>query len=395
MASITNDPGGRRRLEFVSPHDGIRRPIRLGRMPVKAAEAIKGHVEHIIAARIAGQAIDARTSQWLAGLPPKLYDQLAGHGLVPKREAKAADTLGPFLADYLASRADLKAGTREQLDYARRNLVEFFGSDKPLAEITEGDADAYRLHLVGAGLSENTIRRRIGRARQFFTAAQRRRLIAQNPWVGLAATVRANVDRFYFVTRSEAQRVIDACPNAEWRLLVALSRYGGLRCPSEHLSLRWGDIDWAGGKITVRSPKTEHHAGGGTRLVPLFAELLPYLDAAWEHAEPGAEYVITRYRSPQVNLRTQLGRIIRRAGLQPWPKLWQNMRSTRETELAETYPLHVVCAWIGNSQPVAARHYLQVTDEHFRRASATPTGPAGPGPKSDAKSDAVHDRRRP
>src|SRR5262249_27309734 len=31
--------------------------------------------------------------------------------------------------------------------------------------------------------------------------------------------------------------------------------------------------------------------------------------------------------------------------------------------------IHVVCAWIGNSQPVAAKHYLQVTDEHFQRAA--------------------------
>lgn len=62
-------------------------------------------------------------------------------------------------------------------------------------------------------------------------------------------------------------------------------------------------------------------------------------------------------------------RIIEKAGLKPWPKLWQDLRSTRETELAESYPLHVVCAWIGNSQPVAAKHYLQVTDDHFEQAA--------------------------
>ena len=28
----------------------------------------------------------------------------------------------------------------------------------------------------------------------------------------------------------------------------------------------------------------------------------------------------------------------------------------------------MVCKWIGNSQPVAAAHYLQLTDEHFERA---------------------------
>ena len=64
-------------------------------------------------------------------------------------------------------------------------------------------------------------------------------------------------------------------------------------------------------------------------------------------------------------------RIIRKAGIEPWPKLFQNLRSTRETELAEQYPLHVVCAWIGNSQPVAAKHYLQVTEGHFRQAAGT------------------------
>ncbi len=52
-----------------------------------------------------------------------------------------------------------------------------------------------------------------------------------------------------------------------------------------------------------------------------------------------------------------------------WPKLWQNLRSTRETELAEQFPMHVVCAWIGNSQLVAAKHDLQVTDDHFVEAA--------------------------
>ena len=89
---------------------------------------------------------------------------------------------------------------------------------------------------------------------------------------------------------------------------------------------------------------------------------------AFDEAEPGTEHVITRYRGSATNLRTQLHRIIRRAGLEPWPKVFQNLRSTRETELAEQFPMHVVCAWIGNSQPVAAKHYLQLTDEHFTRA---------------------------
>ena len=32
--------------------------------------------------------------------------------------------------------------------------------------------------------------------------------------------------------------------------------------------------------------------------------------------------------------------------------------------------MHVVCAWIGNSEAVAREHYLQVTDAHFEAGAA-------------------------
>jgi integrase len=132
--------------------------------------------------------------------------------------------------------------------------------------------------------------------------------------------------------------------------------------------LRWGDIDWERGRMTVRSPKTEQYEGKDSRVLPIFPEVRPQLEQVFNEAEPGTEYVITRYRDANSNLRTYFERIIRKAGLQPWPKLFQNLRSTRETELAESFPMHVVCKWIGNSQAVAKEHYLQVTDEHFDRA---------------------------
>jgi hypothetical protein len=83
--------------------------------------------------------------------------------------------------------------------------------------------------------------------------------------------------------------------------------------------------------------------------------------ACWRYCEQsadGAEHVIARYRDGNANLRTQLLRILQRAGLTAWPKLFQNLGSTRETELAESFPIHVVTAWMGNSQLVAAKHYL-------------------------------------
>jgi hypothetical protein len=105
----------------------------------------------------------------------------------------------------------------------------------------------------------------------------------------------------------------------------------------------------------------------------IFPELRQYLDEVYQQATERTDYVITRYRDKNSNLRTQLKRIIRKAGLTPWPKLFQNLRSTRQTELAEQFPAQVVCAWIGNSPAVAREHYLQVTDEHFEKATRKTT----------------------
>ena len=69
-----------------------------------------------------------------------------------------------------------------------------------------------------------------------------------------------------------------------------------------------------------------------------------------------------------VNLRTQFTKIIKRAGLTPWPQLWHNLRASRQSELTESFPAHVVTAWLGNSERIAEKHYLQVLDAHFERA---------------------------
>jgi hypothetical protein len=128
-------------------------------------------------------------------------------------------------------------------------------------------------------------------------------------------------------------------------------------------------VDWERERFLVRSSKTEHHEGKGERWVPIFPELRPYLEAAFEQAEVGAKYVFPMRRDTSANLRTRLMKIIRRAGLTPWPKLFHNLRASRETELAAIYPIHVVCAWIGNTERIAAKHYLQVTEDYFARAS--------------------------
>ena len=117
-------------------------------------------------------------------------------------------------------------------------MLDYFAEDKPLKDITAGDADLWRIHLINSELSENTVRRSYGVAKQWFHFAVRQ-LIDSIPFGGFKVALKTNHDRFYFVSREEAAKVLDAYPDAEWRLLFALARFGGLRIPFEALKLRW------------------------------------------------------------------------------------------------------------------------------------------------------------
>lgn len=381
MASISTNPAGLVRILF-SPRDGTRKTLYLGRVTQRTARDILTRVERILESKAAQKPLDLDTAEWLGKIDDWLARRLANVGLILPRmkpgEKGPAVTLGEYLDQYIALRGDVKAGTRTNLEQARKKLVEYFGVEKRLADITAGDADEYRLHLLQQ-VSENTARRHCGRAKQFFRAALRKKIIRENPFGDMKGCgVKENRERFYFISREEAQRVLDHCPDAQWRLIFALARYGGLRTPSETLSLKWDHVDWERGRITIPSPKTAHFDGKQSRQIPLFPEIRPYLEEVWEQAGLGTDWIITRYRLHNINLRTQLERIIGRAGLTAWPKLFQNLRSTRETELTQEHPLHVVCSWLGNSPTVAAKHYLQVTDADFDRAN-----------KNNAKSNAV------
>jgi integrase len=366
MASVINDPNGRKRIQFVAG-DGPRRTIRLGKASMRQAESIKVKVEQLaLASTGATGIVDDETIKWLGGLDDGMYGKLAAVGLVGRRESTR---LGEFIDGYIKARDDVKGTTATTYAQARRHLTTFFGPDRLLRDISEGDAELWRLHLIREGLADASVRKFCGIAKQFLRMAAKQKLVPSNPFIELKSSAAGNDKRQYFVSRQDVEKVLAACPDTEWKLIFALCRYGGVRCPSEVLTLKWTDVNWERNRILIHSPKTEHHPGGESRLIPLFPELLPYLREAFEEAKPGSEFVITRYRRPNSNLRTQLERIIRKAGLKAWPRLFQNLRSSRETELCEQWPEHVVCSWIGNSKVVARRHYLQLRDEDFARAA--------------------------
>jgi integrase len=379
MASVTNGNDGLRCVQFVGL-DNRRRTVRLGRVPKRHAESFKTSLERLIAAVTVGHAPDGETSRWLAALPDRQYAHLVRGGLVPERvadEERPKMTVRAFLKSWIDSRkGDYKPASLVAWGQVVAALNECFG-DRPIEEITVADAESFRQSMLMAGLRPTTIHKRLQHARTFFAHAKKDGLMECNPFASVKHRAGDASERRAYVPAEDALAVIEHAPNAAWKLLIALSRFAGLRVPSEALSLRWSDVDWERSRITVFSPKTEHLPGKAYRTIPLFPELRSYLEAARTDAEEGDEFVLpesirkgTSTKAGWVNskLHTRLNRIIERAGLEPWSRLWHSMRASCQTDLAGRFPLPVVCKWLGNTQPIALRHYIDVTDADFERA---------------------------
>ncbi|MCA9049640.1 MAG: site-specific integrase, partial [Planctomycetaceae bacterium] len=143
----------------------------------------------------------------------------------------------------------------------------------------------------------------------------------------------------------------------------------GLR-KMEVFNLEWPDILWEQGKILVRSTKTRHHQGCEFRYVPI-RDVIPFLRAAWAQNGGRCKTIITRFSQSNTNLDKPMKVIIDRAGLKPWPKLFQNMRASCETQwLREGERADLVANWIGHSVKVQNMNYVQHTDDDIAAFNA-------------------------
>jgi integrase len=390
------------RIQFM---DGAatRRSIYLGGVPKKVAQSWVVRVEEIVACGLGGVAWDADLAAWVRDLPDAAHNKLSQAGLVEPRHPMEAEvvTLSRLTASF-TERSSGKPATIRGFKQTLDSLLTFLGAETPIETITAEQADAWRVWIMreteGSSrrkkkrttgdnrLSPPTVAKRVSVAKQLFRAAVRWGWLSKSPFDGLRPGSQANPARARYIPLGTILDVLEACPSTEWKLIVALSRLAGLRCPSEIGALTWGDINWEKGRLTVLAKKTEHHGGDhAVRVVPICPELRAILADAFEQAEPGATLVVPMAARNSVNLRTHLERIIKKAGHAPWPRLLQNLRASCETDWVEKYPSHVVAKWLGHSPKVAAQHYLMSREHHFEDvvrgngASVTSTEEPGQG----------------
>ena len=354
------DRNGLREIQF--SHDGKSKVFRMGRVSQTQGDAAKLHIAHLEQQALSGDTPNRQARLWLDGLSDKLHKRLSNTGLVERR---IKTKLGPFIDQFIEDLGpEFKPATVVAWKYGKKSLVGFFGADRDIRTITEGDAKAYRAWLIKNGKAEATVRRRCGHAKNMMGYALRCKLIEGNPFGNKAVpTASPKGKTKTFVDDALSRRILEKLPDARWRAIWALARWGGVRVPSEIVALRWDGVDFDAKRLIVHSPKTERYDGQESRTIPLFPELERAL-VDWYHVSydqdelvfPGASTNGTAYRKTLI-------RAIKRAGGKQWLKLWTSVRATRRTELKRPManglrlPDEAVNAWMGHGSEVGTSHY--------------------------------------
>jgi len=343
------------------------------------AGTIKTYVEKLVSAQIRNVSPDDDAAWWVSTLSDDFYAKLARTGLVPER--KKVGTLVEMMPDIIKEKSiGNTPATAEIYGQSARSLYKHFGKDRRVDTITETDAKDFKVWLKQngklkntGGLAPKTVAKRLQHVFSFFNKMKKKGIISSNPFDGLVDKVPVDERRNLYIKEETILKVMEYAPDAEWRLIIALWRFAGLRAASEVLMLKWSDILWDQERIVVHSPKTEH-CGKGIRIIPFFPHIEECLIAAFEQAPEGAVYVVEKhaplylrgqkervYISRQGNIGTMFRKIILRAGIVPWEKLIQNLRASFENDLMSgkygQYSIYVIAKWLGHSVQVMLKHY--------------------------------------
>ena len=351
-----------------------RETLYLGKVPRRWAEEFCRGLERLVEASEHGQAIDPTTARWLAELSPKWKRRLAAKGLTEVAPVVDVEGLAAYCYQAALNRK-LAHSTLEKHAEIGNLLSEYFGTGRQLQTITPGDAEEFRVWVrtsarkIGKGdLAKTTVTQKCKLAKEYFSLAESKRWIAASPFAAMKGWTTKNKAAQAYVDLETTKQLL-AAASPEMQTVIALARYGGIRTMSETRALRWEWIDFEAGWMTVFAPKNVRFEHKAYRRVPLYPELLPYLEEAAERSE-GATFVLHHGREKTDSaFYNRLERIVRRCGVAQWPGLWNSLRGSKATDLLDAFPTHVVAEWQNDNEATLLRYYAKVTSDHHARAT--------------------------
>lgn len=340
--------------------NGKREDIYLGKNK-RQAQSVLTHVESIVASRTLGVALSPADAAWLTQIKDTpIESHLVKRGLAERTEARVEHSVLAVLDDMIKDRR-MAHGTSVQWRAMRLNLIDFFGASKLIKDVTSGDCERFRDWLIRKDYAEATLRKRCQRLRQILNRAVKDRLITSNPMEGIATAPVANEERRFYVDDKTYKKIKAVCTGTPTELLLELCRQQAMRL-HEALLIRWDDIDFDERVVTVRSSKT------GNRKAPLFTAPLEALMRVPEGERQGRILSCWGMEN-RTTPRKAMMKALERAKVKPWEKLFQNMRSSRVTELlTKGLPVKDVADYAGQSPDVLWKHYASTQKDVFNKA---------------------------
>lgn len=293
---------------------------------------------------------------------------------IKRHSAQGGGTVGDLVARFLDARPGLADRVRLLYESTGRYLVEHFGPSAQVQKITSAQAHDWHARLSKGELasaharavgkpSDATVCCHVRNCKAMWNWLIDRREVGDNPFAALRGTAHATEVGRLDLTEADILRLVDSSPTPQWRCLIGLCAFAGLRY-NEARALTWDDIHWERNRLIACAQAkkvTTKHKRREVMLEPALARIL--LDA--REAVDGQPADVGKADQH----RTMVA-IIQRAGLEPWSKPFHALRGWRDSTWKLKYPEYVVDAWLGHSLEVSRRHYLAVPEDIYASAQA-------------------------
>lgn len=329
------------------------------------AEAAAQAIDGVIRAERLGEPLDRKTRVYFETAPADLLKRFAVLGFSAARTNTSVDDCWK---EFLRSEENrVKDSTTLHRVTVFNRFRSFFGPTVRFCDLTGEYVQEFRAELEKL-YAPTTVNKSIADLRTFGKWAVERGYAAENPFLLVRRGPTGNRSRDFQVPAEWTERILEACPTQSWRTLYCLWRHAGLR-QQEPLGLTRKSVDLADRKLRVHSTKTERYGENhGDRIVPIVPTLYAELERQLTSMPKEEPYLI--YENRRKGFDGGFRRILFSAGLEKWPKTFQNLRASCENDwVRQGIPPHVVASWLGHSVKTQEAYYLRVLPEYFDRVT--------------------------
>lgn len=255
-------------------------------------------------------------------------------------------TVGSWAEEWLRRKRDqVSKATQARYEGSQRAFLSWLGgkAGKPLESVTTTHLRRFRDSLR-EGRTARTVNAYVKDVSSIFGAAVDEGLILANPAKPLKALPLVDsMERTPF-TPEEVRNLLDGAPSKDWRGVILLGAYSGLRL-RDCTTLTWGAVDLNAGTVTVIPEKTKRK--GVEVRIPLAQPVMSFLEAhpiSDDHQAPVFPSLSTIKTSGKTGLSMSFGRIMDEVGVD------RGKRSVGGTHQRGFHCLrHTFTSWLANA----------------------------------------------